>query len=249
MPSAKRSPAWLAAALVAVSPVCAGVALAQTAAPAPEELRQQLDKGQSELRALEETRQAAEDQRRRIEADVELIRNDRARLTAALIETAARARAAEVRMVEIEARLTSSQASEAAIRRTARWGSGWQAGAETPAECAEILARIRLAAAQAGRAIDEDHYGAGFYFWLGDANAPEPARAAAALRARGRDPERVLVVGDAAAIEQRIAEYVAAGVTKFIARPLGQGDETPYTQSRALLEALLPRLAARFPRH
>ncbi len=138
--------------------------------------------------------------------------------------------------------------SEAAIRRTARWGSGWQAGAETPEECAGILARIRLAAAEAGRAIDEDHYGAGFYFWLGDANAPEPARAAAALRARGRDPERVLVVGDAAAIEQRIAEYVAAGVTKFIARPLGQGDETPYAQSRALLEALLPRLAARFPR-
>jgi septal ring factor EnvC (AmiA/AmiB activator) len=108
----------LAAALAAASQVFAGLALAQSAAPAPEDLRQQLDKGQSDLRVLEETRQAAEDQRRKIEAEVELIRNDRARLNAALIETAARARAGELRMAEIESRLTNSQASEAAIRRS-----------------------------------------------------------------------------------------------------------------------------------
>lgn len=132
--------------------------------------------------------------------------------------------------------------SEAAIRRTARWGTGWQAGAETPGECATILAAIRAAAAQQGRSIDEDHYGAGFFFWLGAPSAPEPQRAAEALRARGRDPARVLVAGDAEAVQGRIAEYVAAGVSKFIARPLGSGDETPYNQTRALLEALLPRL-------
>ena len=105
----------LAAALAAASLVCASAALSQTA---PDELRQQLDKGQSELRALEETRQAAEDQRRKIEAEVELIRTDRARLTGALIETTARARAGETRIAEIEARLANSQASETAIRRS-----------------------------------------------------------------------------------------------------------------------------------
>ena len=103
----------LAAALAAASQVVAGVALGQSA---PEDLRQQLDKGQSELRALEENRQAADDQRRRVEAEVELIRNDRARLTGALIETTARASAGETRIAEIETRLASSQASEAAIR-------------------------------------------------------------------------------------------------------------------------------------
>jgi F0F1-type ATP synthase membrane subunit c/vacuolar-type H+-ATPase subunit K len=39
-------------------------------------------------------------------------------LTAALIETTARARAGDIRIADIEGRLTSSQASEAAIRRS-----------------------------------------------------------------------------------------------------------------------------------
>ena len=89
------------------------MALAQLA---PEDLRQQLDKGQSDLRALEEDRQAAEERRRKVEAEVELIRNDRARLTGALIETNARAASGEGRIADIEGRLASSQASEAAIR-------------------------------------------------------------------------------------------------------------------------------------
>src|SRR6516165_10068210 len=42
-------------------------------------------------------------------------------------------------------------ASEAAIRRTARYGTGWQAGGETPAEIAPVIAAIRSAAAAEGR--------------------------------------------------------------------------------------------------
>ena len=49
--------------------------------------------------------------------------------------------------------------SEAAIRRTARFGTGWQAGAETPAQVTPVIAGIRAAAAAEGRAIDDDHYG------------------------------------------------------------------------------------------
>jgi septal ring factor EnvC (AmiA/AmiB activator) len=105
----------LAAALLGASQLCAGAALGQAS---PDDLRQQLDRGQSDLRALEETRQAVEEQRRKFETEVELIRNDRARLTAALIETTARARAGDIRIADIEGRLTSSQASEAAIRRS-----------------------------------------------------------------------------------------------------------------------------------
>src|SRR4030088_2026427 len=51
---------------------------------------------------------------------------------------------------------------DAAIRRTARIGTGWQAGGRSPAEAGRIVAAIKAAAAQAGRSIDEDHYGAGF---------------------------------------------------------------------------------------
>jgi alkanesulfonate monooxygenase SsuD/methylene tetrahydromethanopterin reductase-like flavin-dependent oxidoreductase (luciferase family) len=57
--------------------------------------------------------------------------------------------------------------SDAAIRRTARVGTGWIAGAELPAEAGRIAAAIRDATAAAGRTIDDDHYGAGFPFHFG----------------------------------------------------------------------------------
>src|SRR5258708_8567949 len=48
--------------------------------------------------------------------------------------------------------------SEAAIRRTARLGTGWQAGPETPAQAAVVVAAIKAAAKEAGRAIGDDHF-------------------------------------------------------------------------------------------
>ena len=105
----------LAGALAAAAQLFAGVALAQSA---PEDPRQVIDRGQSDLRALEDERKAAEERSRRTDAEIELMRNDRARLNAALIETTARARAGEIRVADMEARLISSKASEAAIRRS-----------------------------------------------------------------------------------------------------------------------------------
>ena len=71
----------------------------------------------------------------------------------------------------------------------------------------------------------------------------------AAYAARtGRDPARGIVAGDAAAILQRIAEYVEAGVIEFVLRPVGRGDEVPLTQTRLLLEQVLPLVAARWPK-
>jgi len=133
--------------------------------------------------------------------------------------------------------------SAAAIKRTARYGTGWQAGPETPEESAAVIAAIRAEATARGRTIDEDHYGAGFGFWLGAPDDPEPRRAMEAYAARtGRDPARALVAGGPDEILARIADYAAAGVTKFVLRPVGQGDETPYAQTRLLLEQVLPRL-------
>ena len=53
-------------------------------------------------------------------------------------------------------------ASEAAIRRTARLGNGWLGGLHTPEQSARVVAAIKVAAAEAGRTIDDDHYGASF---------------------------------------------------------------------------------------
>ena len=55
--------------------------------------------------------------------------------------------------------------------------------------------------------------------------------------------------GDADTILARIAEYVDAGVSKFILRPLGGDDDTLLAQTRQLIEQVLPRAEARWPKH
>ena len=63
--------------------------------------------------------------------------------------------------------------SKAAIQRTGKYGTGWQAGPETPAEAAPIVTAIKAAAKAAGRTIDDDHYGAGFPFYFGSPSDPD----------------------------------------------------------------------------
>jgi murein hydrolase activator len=71
-----------------------------------------------QLRGVEDTMRASEDQRRRIEADIESIRTDRARLNAALIDTTAKVQATERQMDEANGRLTALIGSENALRRS-----------------------------------------------------------------------------------------------------------------------------------
>jgi probable F420-dependent oxidoreductase len=139
--------------------------------------------------------------------------------------------------------------SEAAIRRTARFGTGWQAGAETPAQVAPVIAGIQAAAAAEGRIIDDDHYGAGIPFRFGRSDDPGLDRLFEAYRKRtGRDPAGYFAIGGAEAIVERIAAYVAAGISKFILRPAARGDDDMLTQTRRLIEELLPVVAARWPK-
>src|SRR5262245_40703645 len=99
-------------------------------------------------------------------------------------------------------------ASEAAIRRTARIGTGWQGGPETPAQAARIVAAIRAATAQAGRSIEDDHYGASFPFHFGRSQQPALERAMAAYGERtGSDARSYFAIGDAGTILERIAQY------------------------------------------
>jgi len=138
--------------------------------------------------------------------------------------------------------------SEAAIRRTARVGTGWQAGIETPAQVAPVIAAIKAALGETGRAIDEDHYGVSFPFRLGRADDPGLARAMDGYRRyAGRDPSDYFAIGDAGAVVERIAAYVEAGAYKFILRPAAFGDEDVIAQTRMLIEEVLPAVAARWP--
>jgi len=139
--------------------------------------------------------------------------------------------------------------SDAAVRRTAKYGTGWQAGSETPETVGKVIAAIKAAATEAGRAIDEDHYGAAFAYRFGGADDPGVAKAMERFKARtGRDASVHFAFGDADTIVERIARYVENDASKFILRPAADGDEDVYAQTRRLVEEVLPRMAERWPR-
>lgn len=137
--------------------------------------------------------------------------------------------------------------SKAAIARTARIGTGWMGGPETPAQIAPIIADIRAAVKEAGRSIDDDHYGAAFPFHFGKLSDDVMQGPIATYAKRSKaDPSDYFGVGDADAIVERIVEYVDAGVSKFIVRPVGGDEATVMHQTERLINEVLPKVEARF---
>src|SRR5260370_18037356 len=115
-----RGSAMLAAGLLALS-LAAEPAFGAAAAPeAKVDDKATQDKATQEmhLRGIEDTMRASEEQRRRLEADIEAIRADRARLNAALIDTTAKVQDAERQIGAANARLTTLVGSENALRRS-----------------------------------------------------------------------------------------------------------------------------------
>jgi probable F420-dependent oxidoreductase len=137
--------------------------------------------------------------------------------------------------------------SAAAIRRTARLGTGWLGGVESPEQAGAVVAAIAAEAAAAGRAIDPDHYGAAFGFRFGSADEPIVQRTGAVLAALAGsgDPARHVAVGGAAEILARIDEFVRVGVSKFVLRPIALGDADVLDQTERLIGEVLPAVHGR----
>ncbi len=153
------------------------------------------------------------------------------------------------RPVQAELPMWLGGGSPAAVRRTARFGTGWQAGPETPTQAGALVAAIKRALIEEGRSIDEDHYGAGIPFRFGRANDPVLAAAYDAYKTRtGRDPADYFAVGDADIVIRRIAAYVEAGISKFILRPVASGEDEMLVQTRRLIEEVRPVIGARWPK-
>jgi len=133
--------------------------------------------------------------------------------------------------------------SAAAIRRTARFGTGWQGGAETPAQVGPIVAAIAAAAKEAGRPIDADHYGTTVFFRLGDPaeQRTQDALSRAKLRT-GFDIRRIATVGDAGHILEKLANYVTSGLSKFVLVPIGHDDADLLDQTHQLLRDVTPKV-------
>ena len=78
----------------------------------------ELDTKRQQLRGVQDELSTSDAQRRKIEADIEEIRTDRIRLTAALIDATEKVHAAETRVAEVEGRLDTLTGSEDAIKRS-----------------------------------------------------------------------------------------------------------------------------------
>jgi probable F420-dependent oxidoreductase len=104
----------------------------------------------------------------------------------------------------------------AGLRRVGRLADGWLGSLLTPAEAGAAVGVIQQAAAQAGRAVDLDHFGLSLAVALN--GIPETLLAAIARRRPGADPATLVAAGWAGA-RRMIEQYVAAGLSKFVVRP------------------------------
>ena len=150
------------------------------------------------------------------------------------------------RPVQRELPLWIGGSSEAAIRRTAHLGTGWLAGLQNPAQVAPVVEAIKAALVDTGRDIDEDHYGAGFSYRFGSVDDDVVQRQAAGLsRLPGMaDPWSYIAVGDEEAIVRRVNEYAAAGISKFVLRPIATSDDDLEYQTVRFLQEVAPRFSA-----
>jgi alkanesulfonate monooxygenase SsuD/methylene tetrahydromethanopterin reductase-like flavin-dependent oxidoreductase (luciferase family) len=146
--------------------------------------------------------------------------------------------------VQAELPMWIGGASPAAVRRTARYGTGWLGGIQTPEQVAPVVAAIKAETAKAGRRIDADHYGGGFAFRFGSWDDPVVQAAADNYRrTRNVDPRRLMAVGETEIVE-RAREFVAAGVSKFVLRPIAEDDNDMKAQVTALAERVIPTVHA-----
>jgi probable F420-dependent oxidoreductase len=136
--------------------------------------------------------------------------------------------------------------SAAAIRRTARLGTGWLGGLMPPERIGPVIRAIRDELAVTGRAIDDDHFGATLPFHFGSADDPIVSRFAGAVRARGfaADGEPPLFVGKPDDLILRLRRTIAAGATKFVLIPLARGTRAVFGQLDRLAAEVIPVVEA-----
>jgi len=111
--------------------------------------------------------------------------------------------------------------SSAAIRRVARLGDGWLPSFVTAAEYRPKADEIRKLAADNGRHIDDEHYGA-LVAYLPEGMEP-PDQLLRLLAATRKDPVDALDIvagGGPAGLRTRLEEFIEQGASKFVVLPL-----------------------------
>jgi probable F420-dependent oxidoreductase len=124
-----------------------------------------------------------------------------------------------------------------ALARVGRSADGWLTANVTPTEAAVGRELVEGHAREAGRVIDPEHFGISMPY----ARQPVPGEAVAALRARRPDGDLAGIVPvGASELVELIDQHIAAGLSKFVLRPLDPHDDVS-SQLGWLADNVLPR--------
>ncbi len=121
------------------------------------------------------------------------------------------------------------------LRRIGRVGDGWLPSFCAPQDVADGRPVIEASAAEHGRSIDPQHYGALVTYCDGEI----PPRVVEVIERRrpGADPRSVIPTR--ADLAPLLTEFVSAGASKFVVMPLA-GDADPSEDLGHLADELLP---------
>ena len=112
--------------------------------------------------------------------------------------------------------------SDPALRRVGRLGDGWLVSSVSLEEVGEGIHLIQKYASQYERKIPDDHYGVYLPFCFGDSPSAAEKIAKPNLVRRRTDlsPNEYCALGTPTDVRNRINDYLTAGATKFVMRPL-----------------------------
>jgi len=122
------------------------------------------------------------------------------------------------------------------LRRVGRLGDGWLPSFCTPDDAAERRPVVEQAAADAGRAMDPEHWGALVVYSA--TGLPEPLAARLAKRRPDVDPA-ALVPSSLDALRATCEAFVQRGFSKLVVLPAAEPADWQ-AELRALADALLP---------
>jgi probable F420-dependent oxidoreductase len=120
------------------------------------------------------------------------------------------------------------------LRRVGRLADGWLGSLLTPAEARDAVATINAAADEAGRAVDQDHFGTSLAIAFG--GIPDALAASIKRRRPDADPADLIADGWAGA-RTMISALTDAGLSKFVVRPAA-----PPTSFAAFIEGFTREL-------
>jgi probable F420-dependent oxidoreductase len=135
--------------------------------------------------------------------------------------------------------------ADAALKRTAKLGTGWIGGITTVEQVAHAINLIRTESTALGRTIDDDHYGTSLAFRIGTMDDPVVSQFPLVRRAGIGDEidlRPLLAIGSVQQIIDRIEAYKAVGASKFVLLPIAMGDADVFDQTRRACEEILPAI-------